>query len=92
MRPRHSLSAVNEGGVNYHDDIYGPEVHEVGTHVARYKTNGMSACHCFGSSAEKSALHALPTRLRERSQSRRGSFLLRSRVPPLLRKLSFPLL
>ena len=33
MRPRHSLSAVNEGGVNYHDDIYGPEVHEVGPHV-----------------------------------------------------------
>ena len=33
MRPRHSLSAVNEGGVNYHDDIYGPEVHEVDSHV-----------------------------------------------------------
>ena len=50
MRPRHSLSAVNEGGVNYHDDIYG-----VGTHVARYKTNGMSACHCFGSRLKKRA-------------------------------------
>ena len=35
--------------VKYHDDIYGPEVHEVGTHVARYNINGMSACHCFGS-------------------------------------------
>ena len=57
MRPRHSLSAVNEGGVNYHDDIYGPEVHELGTHVARYNVNGMSARHCFGS-RQKGALCA----------------------------------
>ena len=30
---RHSVSNMCSVSVNYHDDIYGPEVHEVGPHV-----------------------------------------------------------
>ena len=52
MRPRHSLSAVNEGGVNYHDDIYDPEVHQVAW------TGNMSACYLFGSRQKGVLAHA----------------------------------
>ena len=31
--PYENRQEENQVGVNYHDDIYGPEVHEVGPHV-----------------------------------------------------------
>ena len=47
-------------------------------------TRPMACPHVIALAQGKERVARAATRLRERSQSRRGSFLLRSRVPPLL--------